>query len=305
MSHLLVIDFDFFFPNPREAEDIDSPTYFYYDWAHAESPLLLSNLIWVTRASPFLAADLPLPGIVAPEGGWQTFWDRFTFTDDATMTFADSNVHAGEISPPTGDDAFESVLLFDAHHDSGYRIDHLNDFIRAGHYSCEDWLLYQQIKGCTDLTVRYPAWKPNGVDESVPTGCLTQQSVDDGSPIGTVFDTVFICRSGAWVPAWCDRDFIDIVDACPVGGSQRDHQPMDRRFPMEQAQAMAQAQRDQIAAFDADGCREQPLDVPAAFRGHRHDQHELPARHLHRVRRRRRRRQEHPDSSAGRTAAPR
>lgn len=31
------------------------------------------------------------------------------------------------------------------------------------------------------------------------------------------FDAVSICRSGAWVPAWCDEQFVEFVKSCPVG----------------------------------------------------------------------------------------
>ena len=45
------------------------------------------------------------------------FWDRFTFDTDLLLV-ADSNAYAGPLAWEGG---FAEVVLFDAHHDSGYR----------------------------------------------------------------------------------------------------------------------------------------------------------------------------------------
>jgi hypothetical protein len=38
---------------------------------------------------------------------------------------------------------------------------------------------------------------------------------DDGQPVPGVFDTVLACRSGGWVPAWCDDQWQQLIDAFP------------------------------------------------------------------------------------------
>jgi hypothetical protein len=41
-------------------------------------------------------------------------------------------------------------------------------------------------------------------------------TIDNGQAPNVVFDAVFVCRSGAWVPSWCDEQFGVFLEACPV-----------------------------------------------------------------------------------------
>ena len=36
---------------------------------------------------------------------------------------------------------------------------------------------------------------------------------DDGGPLAGVFSSVFACRSGGWVPAWCDEQWQEFIEA--------------------------------------------------------------------------------------------
>ena len=45
-------------------------------------------------------------------------------------------------------------------------------------------------------------------------GCDARK--DDMGTLDVRFDAVSICRSGCWVPAWCDYDFVEFVMDCPV-----------------------------------------------------------------------------------------
>lgn len=243
-KNLLVVDWDWFFVNPVEAGSAkDWQTLGLYDWGHAETPLNLSNGLWMIRAAGFVKAGLPLPGVTPPEGGWAAFWNRFTFADDAYCEYTDSNMYAADMVPGDGAHVWDSILIFDAHHDSGYNVSSVEEWLDRGRYSCEDWMMVHHVRGCDDLTVRYPQWKPNGPQERIPDGMPTKQIVDDGQPIeDLVFDAVFICRSGAWVPPWCDRDFLALVDACPVQGFPRDDdEQLDRRFDPADVQRMIDA----------------------------------------------------------------
>lgn len=197
--------------------------------------MLLSNLVWSTRASGFLANGLPLPEVTVPHGGWSTFWSRFRFTPDATFHYADSNSLTGAMTPPDGSAVFDQVVLFDAHHDSGYRCASIEAYRRQGTYSCEDWMLEHQIRGTTDLEVRYPQWKPNGPTEPLPEGALTRLTLDDGQPFPQTFDALFVCRSGGWVPPWCDDDFEALIAAAPLDGVQVDDVALNRNFDVTQA----------------------------------------------------------------------
>lgn len=57
---------------------------------------------------------------------------------------------------------------------------------------------------------------------------MTRQRVDDGDPIAEEFDTVFVCRSGAWVPPWCDGQFEEFLDAAPFEIIWLDSEPRNR-----------------------------------------------------------------------------
>lgn len=238
-DHLLVVDFDYFFPNPMEAGTVDNEAKGLFDWGHVEAPFFINSVIWEVRAGTFQAYGFPLPQVTPPDGGWAAFWDRFTFADDALATFADSNSHAGQITARSGFRGFASIHLFDAHHDSGYHVTSVEEFLDQSQYTCEDWMLYQQLKGCHDLTVHYPQWKPNGLKEKVAKGSLTKQVIDDLAPLDTVFTDVFICRSGAWVPPWCDQDFLDFIAACPLTATQIDTEVIPREFNTTSAAGVA------------------------------------------------------------------
>lgn len=253
MSNLLCVDWDFFFVSPMEAGNTDDPTWQLHDWGHSEHlSFFLDGPLWTSRAGAFLQNGFPLPGVTAPEGGWKAFWDRFTFAEDADFTFGDSNSLAGAVEPPNAPEPFEKVVLFDAHHDSGYHIKSFKEFLAQDRWDCEDWMLEHQERGTRDLTVRYPQWNPKAVENELPKGVLTKQVIDDGLPLdGIVFDTVFVCRSGAWVPPWCDRDFLDFLHACPLDGMQVDDAELDRGFNLDQVKAVAEQMKAAFAGVEA------------------------------------------------------
>ena len=64
---LLVVDFDFFFPNPLEAGAADAQTLRLYDWGHAET-VLHRETIWPTRAAILAAEGVPLPRCQPTDG---------------------------------------------------------------------------------------------------------------------------------------------------------------------------------------------------------------------------------------------
>lgn len=235
MSNLLVVDWDFWFPNLGEAGTAGDHAVL-WDWGHSEQlPILLSPVVWVSRAGGFTASGLDIPDIKEPDSGWGSFWNRFTFADDTEFTFADSNAYAGTLTPIDGTEWFERVLLFDAHHDSGYRINSMTEFENQDGFSCEDWMLVHQQNGTTDLEIRYPQWHPDGPMATLPEGVVTRQVVDDGAQVAGVFDSVFVCRSGTWVPPWCDQEFLAFLHACPLDGMQVDDIPLDRGYTMTDA----------------------------------------------------------------------
>lgn len=234
--NILVVDFDYFFPNPLEAGEVLDGISGLYDWGHREAPFFIEG-IWPIRASQFLAAGLPLPRAVVPEG----WWSRFRLTQQPTLLLCDSNAHAGNLLP---DGPIGQVWLFDAHHDAGYGATPQEGLQKwNGHRSslnCEDWML-NLYHGGADLHMRYPQWRANGMDMEPEPAVPVDRAVDDLAPLDIRFHTVLMCRSGAWVPSWCDPDFTALADAYP--GRQRwlDQSVHPRAFDAAAAQGMAGA----------------------------------------------------------------
>lgn len=202
-ERLLVVDFDFFFPNPLDANADDPNALRLYDWGHAETRLH-RDVIWPIRATAFTIAGVPLPRCEPVDG----FWDRFTLDTDLLLV-ADSNAYAG-LLPAAGT---AEVLLFDAHHDSGYRCRY-TDYLADRRFSCEDWTFVYHEAGAR-IGVRYPRWRAQWPTLEPETAIPVDRRTDDGGPVDGVFSTVFACRSGSWVPAWCDDQWQQLLDDFP------------------------------------------------------------------------------------------
>lgn len=230
-GHLLVVDWDYFFPNPFDGGDHDAVADSHlYDWAHAET-LFHINRVWQTRASSFLYNGSSLPMC----SGWETFWDRFTVAEDAPLFMAESNLYAATIPAGLGysgsvtdvaDWPWDSVWLYDAHHDCGYNTT-LEAWRERGTITCEDWMLVHHEAG-SKLHMRYPAWKTRAFEVEKRTRVPVDRRFDDGAAPPVVFDAVFLCRSGAWVPPWCDHQFEDFASRYP-GGDVELAGPLPRR----------------------------------------------------------------------------
>lgn len=209
-EHFLVVDWDYFFPRPDEAKQgyrhLNPPgdvgeRYTFYDWAHAETELH-RGLVWGMRGAAFWVAGYELP----TTQGWNSFPSRFRIRPGSNLYVADSNAHAALIHG-TDERPFHSVWLYDAHHDCGYKAESVS--VPLSKVSCENWMLHHQQMG-SRLNWRWPGW----LDPQLPTthGLRLDASEDDGLTPPPIFTAVFICRSGAWVPPWCDLEFVDFVD---------------------------------------------------------------------------------------------
>lgn len=86
------------------------------------------------------------------------------------------------------------------------------------------------------LRVRYPAWRAgadgNLVECEPPPAVEVDRALDPGGPVEGWFDAVYVCRSGAWVPPWCDDAFEDFVDG---PGAVLDTWWIDDEFPRDRA----------------------------------------------------------------------
>lgn len=240
---LLSVDWDAFFPGaataPREQ-------FLLYDWSMKETPFFLND-VWTVRATSFLMGGLPLPTTSGDETG---FWSRVPLAPNATLAVAES--HASLASEALVDGVAE-VVSVDAHHDCGYRAETaLRDAV-AGRWACDTWGMLYQLRGAA-VDVRYPPWmaeegRPPGDREADPViDTWLTRTIDAGGPIdGRPFDRVFVCRSGCWVPPWCDDAFARFVAACPVPAERRTvlapgtwPAPTPRAFALAEAEERAE-----------------------------------------------------------------
>jgi hypothetical protein len=102
---------------------------------------------------------------------------------------------------------------FDAHHDSGYR-QSFADYQACGRFSCEDWT-YPHHQAGARIAVRYPGWRARWAEQESDPRIPVDRCTDDGQPVHGAFTDVFACRSGGWVPAWCDDQWQQFIDAFP------------------------------------------------------------------------------------------
>ncbi|ONK13107.1 hypothetical protein [Streptomyces sp. MP131-18] len=211
--NLLVVDWDFFFPNPTLSADLGHNAVLYL-WDHSEAPIFQTAVVWAPRAAAFQRNGLELP----MTEGWENFWRRFHFSEGVTVLYGDSNLHAGRIFPTTfgwDQPAWGTVSLWDAHHDCGYkRTISFEEWQARGVLSCEDWMLAHYGRGST-LEVIYPEWRKRvGTVEPEPLVPVDRR-VDDGTTIDRPYHAVYVCRSGAWVPPWCDDQFSQFIEGAP------------------------------------------------------------------------------------------
>lgn len=219
--NLLSVDWDYFFEHKGGTAD---PDWHLYDWGHQDTGFF-RDALWGTRASTFIANGRALPGTTGEEAD---FWKRFTFKKGAKLYLADSHACAAsnEVCGRSRRAALArwtwgQVWNYDAHHDAGYAKGQVFKAATEGRWGCDDWMgLYSCFTH--DLHVRYPRWAAWKLEAEPEPDCAVNREVDDGlsptEPDGTpvVFDSVFVCRSGAWVPPWLDEDFARFVMRCPV-----------------------------------------------------------------------------------------
>jgi len=218
--NLLSVDWDFFFAD-RDGYEKG----FLYDWGHREAPLFINDL-WEIRAAAFHNAGVKLPRTTGHET-W--FWEGIKCVPDAPLYVAESHAFAvdSRIYEPMVWDTDEPVIWsFDAHHDLGYYDDAL-DNVRNGIIECGSWLLWYAVYVQPTVHIRYPSWHRRHAD--LDRIALSQEALDnllftyDRKLTGRatfrnlpVFDAIFVCRSGAWVPSWLDDDFFTFLVAAPT-----------------------------------------------------------------------------------------
>ncbi|MFE6400404.1 hypothetical protein [Streptomyces alboflavus] len=216
--HLLVVDWDFFFPTPAAGAPLgDHPEL--YAWPVAEDADHV-DVIWLQRLRDFQKAGVELPRC----HGYQDFWSRFRIAPEAPVWYADSNAWASQVFPSNlgGDGPWDSIHLYDAHHDCGYKLnDSTFDEWKAkatsgkARISAENWMLVHYWNRSL-LFVHFPPWRESMTRPSEQPLILVRMTIDEGDAPDVTFDAVFLCRSGAWVPSWCDDQFETFLKGCPA-----------------------------------------------------------------------------------------
>lgn len=206
---LLSVDWDYFFPvaGPR------SPDYLLYDWGHSESrPAFLEHLLWSQRVIGILGHNRELPDTSGEE---ENFWDRFDFSPKCKLYISNSHL---DIYTKKIQSRVDEIFNYDAHHDLGYNIESISEWIDKNRVTCEDWALACLLANKEVHTI-YPNWK-DWVMESEPVDHLHDflpmtREFDSGNAIGKIH-RIFLCRSSAWTPPWLDEKFNQFVEKCPV-----------------------------------------------------------------------------------------
>lgn len=232
-KRLLVVDWDYFF----EVKECPDPHWFMFDWGHNENwNPLMQQYLWHERAAHFLRRGMPLPG---PTGLQETFWERFAFTQKTQLFVSESNFVS---MVPKVRQGVTDVVLFDAHHDGGYKE------VLGKNWTCENWAIWYGLKG-VPVQVYYPTWRTQVF--TLEDYCMAEslglpfhRQFDHEQPDPCPFDRIHVCRSGSWVPPWLDGAFQTFLEACPAYARLAKIEPPSldpRTFDLEQVHANIQA----------------------------------------------------------------
>jgi hypothetical protein len=200
---LLSVDFDYFFPTPQPG----SGDWELFDWGMAENELFRVYL-WGVRAASFFYAKRALPGLSGEE---RLFWRHFNFRRGASLYLADSHAMIVDRAVQQG---IDEIWSFDAHHDAGYNAAATQRCLNEGEVTCENWALSLAL-GLGPVHVRYPRWMTPDREEEphvlFRASGGERATYNPREPL-PVFDRVFLCRSGSWVPSWLDAEFLAFAE---------------------------------------------------------------------------------------------
>lgn len=202
---ILSVDWDWFFPPISE-----------FDWGHQESGSFFLEGAWAFRAgnsslidSSKIAVEAVRPDPERLDG----FWERTVRGLPLSLVIAESHKDLYtivEMTCPRG----ARIVNLDAHHDAGY-------FEGARELDCGNWAQKLHERGLLkEYTVVYPPWSRGKRQRDVqPVGFKSfRKTIVPPRPAR--YDLVYICRSGAWTPTWCDVDWTKFIEwwKTPFGG---------------------------------------------------------------------------------------
>lgn len=226
IKNILSVDWDFFFP--------DSTV---FDWSASETRYagFYLKMVWTMRAhnhicfksashpdldpeTPAIEYMQPYPQLMAG------FWDRFRFTANTSLVITESHedlVLIMDRAPSFFNEEIDgyTVWNFDAHHDMGYGIPakHSKSPIsrELPKLNCGNWALHGMyaVPPIVNYHLIYPEWRKRRDENDFARVAHQASSIRYKIPhIGWDIDIVFVCRSGAWSPSWCDPQWLEFID---------------------------------------------------------------------------------------------
>jgi len=226
---VLSIDWDYFLPDVAM-----------YDWGHRESKFFVESS-WSLRCGShnLLTGERALESVNPDKKLLHNFWEKRVSGSGLAMLVAES--HA-TMYYWLRDFTISEVVNFDQHHDLGYPS-------AKGELDCGNWAGKMINEGrIKRYTLVYPPWRRNKKQrEDLPKKKKGVVEIfhDAEAVPREEYDAIFICRSGAWTPSWCDKDFTKFVRywvGYPVWDHVRfsDYNPMILRSPdREEAKHLA------------------------------------------------------------------
>lgn len=188
--NILSIDWDFFFPD-----------FSGFDWgADDDTHPHIEEFIWYTRFYNRNYSTGQYAYQLRPKFESFLEWIKGRVNFDRAL-ITDSHKSILKAIKPGA-----AVWNFDQHHDAGYyREKGIPKVFDSG-----NWALHSYIE---KYNLIYPEWRKVFKE---PSSDLVEYGVSywgDEVVIPRRFDILFICRSGAWTPPWCDRWWIEFVHA--------------------------------------------------------------------------------------------
>ena len=173
------------------------------------------------------------------------FWDRFSFSEDAILTYADSH---SQIYNPKVIKGITEIDNYDAHHDS-YQTP--KDVVKRGIVDCSSWATYACMQGIK-VTTFYPKWG-SYLPETTKPKVNQVIHIDRQKPVKQIYDRIFVCRSGAWTPTWIEDKFWDFIDRCParrkvqIAMSKRQYNQKEVDTYLEQNKKLLESLKNKLA----------------------------------------------------------
>jgi hypothetical protein len=186
---ILSVDWDYFFPNLLG-----------YDWGHREGDVRFQELLWFFRVynRNMLTGKFAIDEVQPSRRRLYKFWERVCTHAPKELVIVDSHQEIYDLC------MFHEVYNFDAHH----------DLYDEGKLSCENWARLALINNhITKYVLIYPPWHRKLESNDKHLLDLKGVEVFNRIPRGFPhkFDRVFICRSSAWTPPWCDKSWLRFI----------------------------------------------------------------------------------------------